>query len=245
MSVKFTYYGGMCILIERSDGFKILCDPYLDQNVLSPVKSSDMYNVDLIVVSHNAEDHLGDTVPIMQNSQATLLSTTDVIYALRKQYDLPKERCIASAYGDFREFGMTTTHTVWAAHQSKFELDGHRTYGVPAGFVIDVEPGVSYYHTGDTALYGDMRLIREFYAPNIMCVGIDSVKAKRGSVEMGPREAAMAAMMVGAAVVIPTHYSTARNMPEVFKEHMRSFAPKAIIKEAIGVPFVVTPLKAE
>lgn len=245
MSVKFTYFGGMCMLVERSDGFKILCDPYLDKNVLSPVKSSDLYDVDLIMVTHYAGDHLGDAVPIMQNGNATLLSTSDVIYALRKQFELPKERCIASAYGDFREFGITTTHTVYAQHQSKFDMDGFRTYGIPAGFVIEVEPGITYYHTGDTALCNEMKLIRDIYSPNVMCVGIDSVKEKRGSIEMGPREAAMAAMFVGAEVVIPTHYSTARNAPEVFKEHMKSFAPKAIIKEEIGVPFTVSPITVE
>ncbi|WP_125142978.1 MBL fold metallo-hydrolase [Clostridium transplantifaecale] len=245
MSVKFTYFGGMCMLVERSDGFKILCDPYLDKNVLSPVKSPDLYDVDLIMVTHYAGDHLGDAVPIMQNGNATLLSTSDVIYALRKQFELPKERCIASAYGDFREFGITTTHTVYAQHQSKFDMDGFRTYGIPAGFVIEVEPGITYYHTGDTALCNDMKLIRDIYSPNVMCVGIDSVKEKRGSIEMGPREAAMAAMFVGAEVVIPTHYSTARNAPEVFKEHMKSFAPKAIIKEEIGVPFTVSPITVE
>lgn len=246
MGVKFTYYGGMCVLIERSDGFKILCDPYLDKNVLSPIKSSDMYDVDLIMVTHYAGDHLGDAVTIMQNSNAKLLSTSDVIYALRLKYDLPKDRCIASAYGDFREFGVTTTHTVWAEHQSKFDVEGHiRTYGIPAGFVIEVEPGVTYYHTGDTALYSDMKLIRDMYAPNVMCVGIDSVKAKRGSIEMGPREAAMAAMFVGADVVIPTHYSTARNAPEVFRAHMQSFCPRAILKEEIGKTFTVHPMRVE
>lgn len=245
MAVKFTYYGGMCVLIERSDGYKILCDPYLNKNVLSPIKAEEMYDVDLVMVTHYAGDHLGDAVEIMQNSNATLISSSDVIYALRKQFDLPKARCIASAYGDFREFGCTTTHAVWAEHQSKYEINDIRTYGIPLGFVIEVEPGVTYYHTGDTAIYSDMRLIRELYAPNVMCIGIDSVKAKRGSIEMGPREAAMACMFVGATVVMPTHYSTARNAPEVFKQHMKSFCPHALIKEEIGKTFTVTPITAE
>ena len=32
MSTKFTYVGGMCMLIQRSDGYKILVDPYLRKN---------------------------------------------------------------------------------------------------------------------------------------------------------------------------------------------------------------------
>lgn len=246
MSVKFTYFGGMCVLLERSDGFKILCDPYLNKNVLSPIKAEEMYDVDLVLVTHYAGDHLGDAVEIIKNGKATLMSTTDVIYALQLKYDIPKAQTISSAYGDFREYGETTVHTVWAEHQSKFDVEGHiRTYGIPAGFVIEVEPGVTYYHTGDTALNTEMKLIRDLYAPQVMCVGIDSVKAKRGSIEMGPREAAIACSYVGAPVVIPTHYSTARNAPEIFKKHMESFCPKAIIKEPIGVPFTVTPLTVE
>lgn len=246
MAVKFTYYGGMCVLAERSDGFKMVFDPYLNKNELSPIKASELYDVDLVLVTHYAGDHLGDAVEIIKNSKATLIAPTDVIYALRMQYDLPKSQCISSAYGDFREFGETVIHTVWAEHQSKFDIEGHiRTFGIPAGFVAEIEPGVTYYHTGDTALNNEMKLIRDLFAPEVMCVGIDSVKAKRGSIEMGPREAAMACSFVGAKVVIPTHYSTARNAPEVFATHMASFCPKAILKKEIGVPFTVTPLKVD
>lgn len=32
MAAKFTFYGGMCVLVERSDGKKLLFDPYISDN---------------------------------------------------------------------------------------------------------------------------------------------------------------------------------------------------------------------
>ncbi|HEY5259213.1 MAG TPA: MBL fold metallo-hydrolase, partial [Rhabdochlamydiaceae bacterium] len=58
------------------------------------------------------------------------------------------------------------------------------------------------YHAGDTALYGDMKLIREFFAPEIACLPIGD------HYTMGPRSAAVAAEYVGAKKVIPIHYGT-------------------------------------
>ena len=32
MPVKFTFFGAMCVLVERSDGKKLLFDPYISGN---------------------------------------------------------------------------------------------------------------------------------------------------------------------------------------------------------------------
>ena len=46
------------------DGRHILLDPFLDENPGSPVRSTSFDRVDLVVVSHAAFDHLGDTEKI-------------------------------------------------------------------------------------------------------------------------------------------------------------------------------------
>ena len=61
MGVRFTYYGGMCFLVERSDGYKALFDPYFNENKHTEKCASDFYDVDAILVSHHAFDHYGDT----------------------------------------------------------------------------------------------------------------------------------------------------------------------------------------
>ena len=57
MSTKFTYFGGMAVLVERSDGYKILCDPYISKNPATDVDVKELYDVDLVLVTHAAFDH--------------------------------------------------------------------------------------------------------------------------------------------------------------------------------------------
>ena len=37
--------------------------------------------------------------------------------------------------------------------------------GEPVGFVIELENGFKIYHAGDTGLFGDMKLIGDYYKP--------------------------------------------------------------------------------
>jgi len=52
-------------ILTRS-GQRILCDPFLDQNPGAATKSTGFDHVDLVVVSHAAFDHLGDTDKIAE-----------------------------------------------------------------------------------------------------------------------------------------------------------------------------------
>lgn len=70
------------------------------------------------------------------------------------------------------------------------------------GWVIEFEDGTTVYHSGDTDLFGDMRLVRERHNPEIAVLPIG------GHYTMGPRDAAMALDLIGASMVIPVHYGT-------------------------------------
>jgi L-ascorbate metabolism protein UlaG (beta-lactamase superfamily) len=74
--------------------------------------------------------------------------------------------------------------------------------GEPAGFVLTMENGFRIYHAGDTAVFGDMRLIGELYRPHIALLPIG------GHFTMGPREAALAVDLLGVKHVVPIHYGT-------------------------------------
>jgi len=58
------------------------------------------------------------------------------------------------------------------------------------------------YHAGDTALFGDMKLIGELYKPDVAMLPIGDLFT------MGPREAAYAIRLLGVKHVIPMHYAT-------------------------------------
>jgi L-ascorbate metabolism protein UlaG (beta-lactamase superfamily) len=93
--------------------------------------------------------------------------------------------------------------------------DGSFASGVPMGFVVYADPGVRFYHYGDTAIFSDLKLIAELYEPTIGCVGItnpveighlDTATGRMLSAEMSPREGALAAQWLGLKTVFPCHY---------------------------------------
>ena len=98
------------------------------------------------------------------------------------------------------EFEVTMTH---AFHSNSIEENGVRHYGgEPAGYVIRMPGGFTIYHAGDTALFGDMKLIGELYKPDLAMLPIGD------RFTMGPREAAYAIRLLGVKNVIPMHYAT-------------------------------------
>src|ERR687884_437403 len=62
--------------------------------------------------------------------------------------------------------------------------------------------GRKAYFAGDTALFGDMALIGDFYKPELAFLPIGD------HFTMGPEQAAQAARMLKVKSVIPMHYGT-------------------------------------
>ena len=82
------------------------------------------------------------------------------------------------------------------------------------------------YHAGDTAVFGDMRLIGELYEPDIALLPIGN------QVLMSPFEAAHAVRLLGVSHVVPIHYGTFplfTGTPEEFRRHVGEIAPGATV----------------
>jgi L-ascorbate metabolism protein UlaG (beta-lactamase superfamily) len=98
--------------------------------------------------------------------------------------------------------GLTVTMTE-ALHSSGYVDNGQMVYmGEPAGFVVRLEDGVTLYFAGDTALFGDMRLIGEMHKPDIAFVPIGD------RFTMGPAAAARACEFLGVRQAVPMHWGT-------------------------------------
>jgi L-ascorbate metabolism protein UlaG (beta-lactamase superfamily) len=73
--------------------------------------------------------------------------------------------------------------------------------GEPIGFIIELENGFKIYHAGDTGLFGDMKLIGEYYKPDLVMLPIG------GNFTMDPKDAAYATReMLKPKYAIPMHY---------------------------------------
>jgi L-ascorbate metabolism protein UlaG (beta-lactamase superfamily) len=95
-----------------------------------------------------------------------------------------------------------------AFHSNSIEDNGERIYGGEAGgYIVKLPGGVTLYHAGDTAVFGDMKLIGEIYKPEIAMLPIGDVFT------MGPREAAVAIRLLGVTHAIPMHFATFPMLP--------------------------------
>jgi L-ascorbate metabolism protein UlaG (beta-lactamase superfamily) len=70
------------------------------------------------------------------------------------------------------------------------------------GWLIEFEDGTRVYHSGDTALFGDMSLIGERWSPTVAVLPIG------GHYTMGPSDAAHAIDLLETQIVVPVHFGT-------------------------------------
>jgi L-ascorbate metabolism protein UlaG (beta-lactamase superfamily) len=209
------FFGVAAYEIVNRRGQHILLDPFLDDNPGSPLRAAALERVDLIVVSHAAVDHLGDTEALARRTGAPVICGGEVkAYLMAK--GIPEGQIRATTWGIRVEVAGVEVQPVECHHWSQIRMpDGTFASGVPMAFVVDVDPGVRFYHYGDTALFSDLKLIAELYRPTIGCVGIANpleilhrfnMPGRMLTAEMSPREGLLAAQWLGLDVVLPCHY---------------------------------------
>src|SRR5918992_6254978 len=99
--------------------------------------------------------------------------------------------------------GFTMVHADHTGGATLTSGDGQVTRDLGCwGWVIEFEDGTRVYHSGDTALFGDMALVGERWSPAIAVLPIG------GHYTMGPDDAGRALLMIGAPTVVPVHYGT-------------------------------------
>lgn len=229
---RIRFFGVAAYEIITDSGQHILLDPFLDENPGSPVKSHQLECVDLIVVSHAAVDHLGDTEAIARRTNAPVICGGEVRAYLTAK-GIPEKQIRATTWGIAVEVAGIKVQPVECHHWSQIRMpDGTFASGVPMAFIVYADPGVRFYHYGDTAIFSDMKLQAELYEPTIGCVGIANpleilhrfpMPGRMLTAEMNPREGAMAARWLGLETVLPCHYIDP-DCPEVveFNAHLEA-----------------------
>ena len=158
---KFEFFGFSTFLITTEDGTTILIDPYIDDNPSAPRKSDDLPKIDLILVSHGAFDHVGDTVKIALRDKSKIICGGETMHWLVDQ-GVPKEQITITVWGlTVRECAITVRPVV-SMHRSSVRLkDGTAMDGLALGFLIILPDGTRVYNASDTAIFSDMKLIGE------------------------------------------------------------------------------------
>lgn len=201
--MKITWFGHSAFRVEFGDT-TILLDPFITGNPSVPegvTPSSYAAGASHLILSHGHDDHLGDSLDILKETGATLTANWEIcMYAASRGHQAinPMNSGGTVDLGAF-SVALTTAH-----HSSASTATMPPLYlGNPHGVVIKAEGEPTLYFAGDTDIFSDMALIREFHAPDIAILPIGD------RFTMDGKMAAIAAeRFLKPRHVIPCHYGT-------------------------------------
>ena len=214
--MKLRYFSHSSFQITTAAGQTILIDPFLDGNPTSPVGSEEV-GADFIILTHAHGDHLGDAFKIARRTNALIICVNELAnYCSEKGF-----RAHNMHIGGGHDFPFGRVKFTIAHHGS---MTPDNIYGgEPAGVVLSID-GRTVYHTGDTGLFYDMKLIGEMNPIDYMLLPIGD------NFTMGITDAVKAVELANPKVAIPMHYNTFPVIeadPADFRERLEAIGKKA------------------
>jgi L-ascorbate metabolism protein UlaG (beta-lactamase superfamily) len=207
-------------------GKVVLFDPWTKSNgnSLCPYSNEDFQNADLILVSHDHQDHVGSAVSIVNKSKAFLGGPDETMKRLYAEEGLNQERVVNDGAGYIvgggTDLGWVKVVAVPALHTSRTS--------VPNGTITIFDRGPTVYHAGDTAITAEMEIFARLYPIDLAILPI------MGIAMMDYIQATEAVRLMKPKRVMPIHFDFCKNPEETlrrFVKHCREVNPEVEVIE--------------
>ncbi|MFZ2054025.1 MAG: metal-dependent hydrolase [Candidatus Aminicenantales bacterium] len=210
--MEITWLGHSAVKIKGSK--TLFIDPFFTGNPCCPTSPREVKDADLVIVTHHHSDHLGDAFVLAKKTGATLVGIHEIAV------DAQAEGITAEGMnvGGTIEVKGVKIHMVVAHHSAE--------KGCATGVVVEMD-GKRLYHAGDTGLTYDLKLIAEFFRPDLSFIPIGD------RYTMGIPSAVKAVEFTQTKRVIPIHYDTfpiIQADPQEFKRRVGASAEVIVLK---------------
>lgn len=197
---KLTWLGHAAFRITTATGKVVIVDPWVQSNPMCPPELKSFERVDTLLISHGHFDHIADAVELAKKHAPQIVAIYETCVWLQSKGVTNTSPMNKGGTQKVGELEITMVHAI---HSCGIQDGDKIIYGGEAsGYVVRLPGGLTVYHAGDTAVFGDMKLIGDLYKPHVALLPIGD------HFTMGPREAALAIRLLGVRHVIPMHFGT-------------------------------------
>lgn len=190
---EITWYGHSAFKISTPE-VQVMIDPFFTP--ASGLGPEGPGAVDLVLVTHDHADHVGDAVNICQQSNALLGAIVGTAEKLQAA-GIPQAQIwngIGFNIGGTLEHKNVRVTMTQAFHSSES--------GSPTGYIVQMPDGLTVYHAGDTCIFSGMELWGQLYNIDVALLPIGGIFTMDGP------QAALACKLLRCRMVIPMHWGT-------------------------------------
>jgi L-ascorbate metabolism protein UlaG (beta-lactamase superfamily) len=194
---KLRWLGLAFVEFTTADDKVILFDPWVKSkgNPSCPLEIDDIERADLILVSHDHEDHIGSAADLCRKTGALIGGPTETMWRLISD-GLPKELVVNDGMGYLVGGGVNLGWVQAVA------TPAHHTSNTSCaiGHIVIAADGTTLYHTGDTSLTAKMGIYAHLYPLDVVLLPVG------GGGTMDAFQAAEAIRLMTPKQVMPIHF---------------------------------------